>query len=59
MLWRKKQETIILEDEELDDEEFFMAEEIDGYSACSGLNAQRCSSDCFRAVMMPTITVIS
>lgn len=59
MLWKKKQEEIKLEDIELDDEEFFMAEEIDGYSSCSGLNAQRCSSDCFRAVMVPTITVIS
>lgn len=66
MLWKKKerkadtfrQEDMILE-EDLDDEEFFMAEEIDGYASCAGMNAQRCSSDCFRAVMMPTITIIS
>lgn len=59
MFWKKKDEDITLEDVELNDDEFFMAEEIDGYASCAGLNAQRCSSDCFRAVMMPTITIIS
>ena len=24
-----------------------------------GMNAERCSSECFKAVMMPTVTVIS
>lgn len=47
------------EDLELTDEEFFLSEGIDGYSCCEGMNAERCSSDCFKAVMMPTVTVIS
>lgn len=50
---------ITKEDLELTDEEFFLSEEIDGYSYCEGMNAERCSSECFKAVMMPTITVIS
>lgn len=55
----KKLMEITEEDFELTDEEFFLAEEIDGYSCCKGMNAQRCSSDCFKAVLMPTVTVIS
>lgn len=47
------------EDLELTDEEFFLSEGIDGYSCCEGMNAERCSSDCFKAVMMPTVMVIS
>lgn len=47
------------EDLELTDEEFFLSEGIDGYSCCEGMNAERCSSDCFKTVMMPTVTVIS
>uniref|UniRef100_UPI004057234F hypothetical protein n=1 Tax=Agathobacter sp. TaxID=2021311 RepID=UPI004057234F len=55
----KHQIEITEEDLELTDEEFFLAEEIDGYSCCEGMNAERCSSECFKAVMMPTVTVIS
>lgn len=55
----KQQLEITEEDLELTDEEFFLAEEIDGYSCCEGMNAERCSSECFKAVMMPTVTVIS
>lgn len=55
----KKQPEITEEDLELTDEEFFLAEEIDGYSCCKGMNAERCSSECFKTVMMPTVTVIS
>lgn len=43
----------------MDDDEFFLSEEIDGYASCAGLNAQRCSTECFRQVMMPTVTVLS
>lgn len=43
----------------LTDEEFFLVEEIDGYSYCKGMNEARCSSECFKAVMMPTVTVMS
>jgi len=46
-------------DEDLGDDEFFLSEEIDGYASCAGLNAQRCSTECFRQVMMPTVTVLS
>ncbi len=46
-------------DEEMDDDEFFLSEEIDGYTSCAGLNAQRCTTECFRQVMMPTVTVLS
>ncbi len=46
-------------DLELTDEEFFLAEEIDGYSYCEGMNEARCSSECFKAVMMPTVTIMS
>lgn len=53
------QTEITEEDLELTDEEFFLAEEIDGYSCCEGMNAERCSSECFKVVMMPTVTVIS
>lgn len=58
---QKVQEQLQLtqEDLELTDEEFFLSEGIDGYSCCEGMNAERCSSDCFKAVMMPTVTVIS
>ena len=42
-----------------DDDEFFMAEEIDGYDGCIGVNAQRCTSDCFTQVMLPTISTLS
>lgn len=66
MFWKKNSKEkemelaeLIFDDEELDDDEFFLAEEIDGYSCCEGLNAQKCSSDCFRAVMMPTVTIMS
>lgn len=45
--------------EDLGDEEFLLSEEIDGYDSCSGLNGQRCSTECFRQVMMPTVTVWS
>ncbi|MCP1103344.1 hypothetical protein M2454_001432 [Aequitasia blattaphilus] len=64
MFWKNKKngmslrEKIITEDD-LDDDEFFLADVIDGYDSCSGVNAQRCSSDCFSTVMMPTITVLS
>lgn len=66
MFWKKNSKEkemelaeLIFDDEELNDDEFFLAEEIDGYSCCEGLNAQKCSSDCFRAVMMPTVTIMS
>ncbi|EOS24313.1 hypothetical protein C806_02355 [Lachnospiraceae bacterium 3-1] len=63
MIWKKKKkevaEVIVDIDEELDNDEFFMAEEIDGYASCAGMNAQRCSTECFRRVMMPTVTVLS
>lgn len=69
MIWRKKnkketkkeikKEELLPEDIELTDEEFFLAEEIDGYGCCEGLNAEKCNSECFKAVMMPTITVLS
>lgn len=55
----ERQTEITEEDLELTDEEFFLAEEIDGYSCCEGMNAERCNSECFKAVMMPTVTVIS
>ena len=45
--------------EELDDDDFFLAEEIDGYSSCAGINAQRCNTECFSQVMMPSITIMS
>lgn len=44
---------------DMGDDEFFLSEEIDGYASCAGLNAQRCSTECFRQVMMPTVTVLS
>lgn len=53
------QEGFSEEDLKLTDEEFFLAEGIDGYSSCEGMNSARCSSECFKAVMMPTVTVIS
>lgn len=60
---KKVKEEILPEDlmidEELDDEEFFTAEEIGGYGYCEGYNAARCTSDCFAAVMMPTISTLS
>lgn len=42
-----------------DDDEFFMAEEIDGYDSCRGVNTQRCTSDCFTQVMLPTISTLN
>ncbi|WP_314062548.1 hypothetical protein [uncultured Vagococcus sp.] len=45
--------------EDFDDDEFFMAEEIDGYASCKGVNAQRCTSDCFTQVMLPTISTLN
>lgn len=67
MKWRKKkqdnlekQDILFDVDEFMEmDDEFLMAEEIDGYSTCTGLNAPRCSSDCFAAVMLPTITTLN
>lgn len=45
--------------DEFDDDEFFMCEEIDGYASCKGINAQRCTSDCFTQVMLPTISTLN
>lgn len=66
MAWgrkKKKEERELVKkidlDEEMDDDEFFLSEEIDGYASCAGLNAQRCTTECFRQVMMPTVTVLS
>jgi len=61
MAWgRKKKEEKKKMLERIDfDDEFFLSEEIDGYASCAGLNAQRCSTECFRQVMMPTVTVLS
>lgn len=70
MLWKKKNKAekkvdkkkemeLFLEDMDLTDEEFFLAEEIDGYSYCEGLNSERCNSECFQTIMMPTVTVLS
>lgn len=57
---KAKTDTLLKEDYAgFDDDEFFMAEEIDGYDSCSGLNAQRCTSDCFTQVMLPTISTLS
>ncbi len=61
MIWNRNKEEAkgICLEEKLDNDEFFMAEEIDGYAACVGMNAQRCTTECFRQVMMPTVTVLS
>lgn len=61
-MFKRKVKNITLIEEDyvgFDDDEFFMAEEIDGYGSCSGVNAQRCTSDCFTQVMLPTISTLS
>lgn len=54
MIWKKKDKKKDAEKEldkeiqsiiDMDDDEFLLSEEIDGYTSCAGLNAQRCSTE--------------
>lgn len=65
--WRGKKQPIVeqenpkelLEDFELDDEEFMMAEEILGYDSCGSYTKQSCMNDCASNIAMPTITTLN
>lgn len=58
---QKKKEVIEneLDDLELDDEEFFMSEEILGYDSCGSYTKQSCMNDCAGNFTMPTITTLN
>lgn len=65
MLFGKKKSTQImdefaLEDEFLDEDDFFMAEEIEGYDCCDGFARQKCMrEDCSVVLMLPTISTLN